>query len=517
MTATFEWSPEQKAIFDFFAKKKGDEQNLVVRARAGTGKTTTILEAINYAPESSILIAAFNKKIAVELSSKLTHPTAEAATLHSLGNSILRKFWKVQVGRYNGALRSRKLFERIMGDQTPDAIVKNACKLFDLARQIHPLIAQDGVADADERADLFNLAARFDCMPAQEWEDLGFDVDVVISAVARAMHEGAKREAVTEHGIDFTDMLWLPLRHGWVTPRFELVVIDEAQDMNPAQLLLASLLCSGRVVLVGDDRQAIYGFRGADSKALDRALVEIDAQELGLRTTYRCAKTIVAEAAKLVPDYTAAPNNPDGTVSNLDESKLPESVRVGDAVLSRLNAPLIGYCLQALKSGTPARIEGRDIAAELRRLIKELAVGRAKNSIPALLARIEAWEGREVVRVTKGITDAEIAEIKASLIRDKADCLRQLLDGATSVGTALSRLDDLFEKIKGGNCVVFSTVHKAKGLEWSKVFVLESTFRRGKAQASDGETKAAPITGEEANIRYVAVTRAKDHLVRVEG
>jgi superfamily I DNA/RNA helicase len=53
--------------------------------------------------------------------------------------------------------------------------------------------------------------------------------------------------------------------------------------------------------------------------------------------------------------------------------------------------------------------------------------------------------------------------------------------------------------------VVCSSVHKAKGLEWNKVCLLEDTFR----------TKTAE--GEEANIYYVAVTRAKSVLVRATG
>jgi DNA helicase IV len=94
----------------------------------------------------------------------------------------------------------------------------------------------------------------------------------------------------------------------------QLVIIDEAQDMNASQLLLAMKSCKkgGRIAVVGDDRQAIYGFRGADSNSLDRLKGELVAHELGLTTTYRCPKVVVAGAARLVPDYTAAPAAPEG-------------------------------------------------------------------------------------------------------------------------------------------------------------------------------------------------------------
>ena len=61
---THKWSEQQESIFGWFREGEG---NLVVRARAGTGKTTTIIEAITYAPEEKILLAAFNRKIADEL------------------------------------------------------------------------------------------------------------------------------------------------------------------------------------------------------------------------------------------------------------------------------------------------------------------------------------------------------------------------------------------------------------------------------------------------------------------
>ena len=68
-----------------------------------------------------------------------------------------------------------------------------------------------------------------------------------------------------------------------------MVVVDEAQDMTSAQLEIAVGACKrgGRVVIVGDDRQAIYGFRGADSGGLDRLKKLLKAKELGLTTTYR--------------------------------------------------------------------------------------------------------------------------------------------------------------------------------------------------------------------------------------
>ena len=111
------WSEQQKAIFDFFKQGQG---NLVVRARAGTGKTTTILEAISYAPEDKILLAAFNKKIAEELKSKLKNPKAEAKTLHSVGVSFVFRNWQ---GCQLDQDRGERLARRSLPAGAPDSAV----------------------------------------------------------------------------------------------------------------------------------------------------------------------------------------------------------------------------------------------------------------------------------------------------------------------------------------------------------------------------------------------------------
>ena len=58
------WSAQQLAIFDWFKNGRG---NLVVKALAGTGKTSTSVHAVSLAPERRVLMCAFNKRIAVEL------------------------------------------------------------------------------------------------------------------------------------------------------------------------------------------------------------------------------------------------------------------------------------------------------------------------------------------------------------------------------------------------------------------------------------------------------------------
>jgi DNA helicase-2/ATP-dependent DNA helicase PcrA len=291
-------------------------------------------------------------------------------------------------------------------------------------------------------------------------------------------------------------MVWLPVAMKWARPRFDLVVVDEAQDMNLPQLTMASKAVreGGRVCVVGDDRQAIYAFRGAVSDGIALMIQQLNAQVLPLTTTYRCPKKIVGLAATIVQDYRAADVAPEGILRDSSTEGMLAEVEAGDAILSRKNAPLMGLCLQLLRNGIPARIEGRDIGAMLCKIVEKLK----SRSVPDLLRKLAAWSQRQTKRATISGSEAQVQSIE-----DQYLTLVAVAEGAASVREVTERLRDLFKDSKEGEVfsVTLSTVHKAKGLEWDRVFVLEDTFRK-----DDGG-------GEESNIRYVAYTRAKRELV----
>jgi hypothetical protein len=173
--------------------------------------------------------------------------------------------------------------------------------------------------------------------------------------------------------------------------------------------------------VIGDNMQAIYGFRGADSESLGRLKLEMNAAELGLTTTYRCGKKIVALAQELVPDFQAGEDNPEGEVIDLAGRHLVECVAPGDFVLSRLNAPLVSAAMQMLRAGVRARIKGRDIGSGLIALVNKLAKGRAANSVPEFLARVDSWQEAETLRYRAAKKEAKVEEVA-----DKANMLIEL-------------------------------------------------------------------------------------------
>ena len=259
----------------------------------------------------------------------------------------------------------------------------------------------------------------------------------------------------------------------------------------------------GRVCVVGDDRQAIYGFRGAAQDGMGMMQRELRAIAYGLTTTYRCPKLVVLEAKGLVPDYNAAPSAPEGEILNSDQFAMMDMVKVGDAILSRANAPLMSTCLQLLKKGISARIEGRDIGRQLVGMVRKLKA----RSVPDFLKRLSRWEDKQLGRL-KSMKDSEA---KVAVIRDQRETLEAVAEGCASVAEIESRINSLFQDSDDNQkpAVVLSSVHKAKGLEWDRVFLLSWTFGKRKP-------KTAAEAQEEANIKYVAITRTKHALVHVQ-
>jgi len=478
------WSEQQDAIFGWFESGEG---HLVVVARAGTGKTTTIIEGINRAPEQNIVLTAFNKRIAEELTNRIANPCAKAQTLHSIGFAAVRRYWSgVRVG--NGSDRADSLAEAVCGVKTPDVVKRLVSKLHTKAREINPHARNVG--------DITDILYAFECEPDETWQDAGFDALFVEKKALAAMELAATVKPI-KTGIDFADMIFLPVRNGWLAKQYDLVVVDEAQDMTVAQLEIAQGICRGRIAVVGDDRQAIYGFRGADSGSLGRLKNELNATEMKLTVTYRCGSSIVTEAQRLVPDFQCGAAH-EGTINAIGSDALVQAISNGDFLLSRTNAPLVSTAFALLRAGKRARIAGRDIGAGLKTIVRKL--GKGNIGIETMIGRIEAWRDREVRRFTIAKRENQIDQVN-----DKAETLLVIAHEASSVADMEVRIDGLFtdDGLGQAGVITCSSVHRAKGLEADHVFVLGFTlYPRG-------------VNAEEQNIEYVAITRAKQILTLV--
>jgi superfamily I DNA/RNA helicase len=472
-TTTRNWNQYQQAIFETVREGEG---HTFVSARAGTGKTTTIVEALRHVPAGNrTLLMAFNGAIATELRARAPRETT-VLTFHSFGlRAVGAAFGRPEVDgdKVIGEVARRLDFEK----PEERAIGYAVSRAASLAK---------GTLAKDEE-EIGNLIDAFGILDASEVDDGAFDRVVSLTADMLVWSRGVTNV------IDFDDMIWLPLTLGLRIPTYDRVFIDEAQDLNGSQIAISlkAVKRGGRIVAVGDDRQAIYTFRGADSEAVSRIVNELEAKTLPLSTTYRCGKAICREVQRIVPDFQAADSNPEGIVRYETPEKMVEQIRGGDFLLSRTNAPLVGYCLGFLRQGRKAKIAGKDVGTGLVSFVKAL---RPKG-VDGLIEKTLAWKDKEVARLMKRNKPADAAI-------DKSDTILAFCDGAKSVPDVIARIEDLFANINDDNAIVCSTTHKAKGLERERVFMLKDTYKPGKSV-------------EEDNLFYVAATRAKSELVYV--
>lgn len=480
-----QWSKYQEKIFSSTKTILKQDKDLVVLARAGTGKTTTMVEAVirfcKSNPSKRVLTCAFNKKNADELGDKLAKAglnwkKAQAKTLNSVGLACVRKNFGKDVD-----VDPRK------GYKIAKSLAKNNedTDITGLRRKIAKLasIAKATLTDP-------NNEQRMSALCWEYWITDDYDeISTVVSLARQAMEMSALNNMV----VDFDDMLWFPHVHNLWPWLYHVVIVDEAQDMNPAQLELArkSTTKNGRLIAVGDQKQAIYGWRGADSEFLDRMIKNMGAKTLTLPVTYRCAKNIVEEAKKYVPDYQAFEENEEGVVENKTLSFMEAEAKPGDFIISRLNAPLLGNCLSFLKRDIPAVIQGRDIMANLMSIIKF----SKQDTVKDFLEWLDKYEENEIAKMQS----ADVEEEQISVFRDKCQCLRILSPECKTTDELIDKLDNMFSDYDDTSVITLSTAHRSKGLERDRVFVLRDTFRPEQG-------------GQEENCLYVAITRAKNAL-----
>jgi superfamily I DNA/RNA helicase len=196
-----------------------------------------------------------------------------------------------------------------------------------------------------------------------------------------------------------------------------------------------------------------------------------------------------------------------------DLAEKPESLNLSyrDAILCRTNAPLLRTAFSLIKKGIACRIEGRDIANGLLNVIGKWKV----KTLDALENRLSDYLDRETQKAqTKG------NEALVGVIQDKVDCIRACiekcyLENKTRVDDLKSLIEGMFsnsdDKTTRKDLLTLCSVHKSKGLEWDRVFLLGREDYMPSKWAKKDWMKV-----QENNLIYVAITRAKRDLVEVQ-
>lgn len=240
---------------------------------------------------------------------------------------------------------------------------------------------------------------------------------------------------------------------------------------------------------------SIYSFNCSDSQSFTNFEKYPNTKVLPLSYSFRCAKNIIANANSLVKEIKALDTAPDGIVRH--NGNVLKEAETGDFVLCRTTMPLVKLFFSFLVDHKKAVIKGSDIGINLIEMIGKT------TDIQALKTH---WTN-EVIKFKqalygKGILNPSEHSGYVSL-EDKVTVLLFLAQITNTINELKQKITFIFSDDVNGRGIILSTVHKAKGLEADKVFIIRPDLLPMKTVRKPWQVI------EERNISYVALTRAK--------
>ena len=513
-----------------------DAPQLVIRAGAGSGKTRVLTRRIAYGAMTDaldprrVLALTFTRKAAGELNHRLRQlglrESAAAGTFHAVALTQLRRHWE------SNQLSAPTLLDRKIGfvARLVPGIRERTIPL-DLVSEIEWAKARRIKPDTYVAAAADN--ARSMQLPAER-----------VAEIYQA-YEEAK---VKRNLIDFDDILILCGRllqqdknaiaaFQW---SYRHVFVDEFQDVNTLQFALLKVFVGAEpdLCVVGDSRQAIYAWNGADSSYLDHFTTHFpNAVEVALSQNYRSTPEILRCASALLPTYgkltpTLSSGQKPSITNHSDEKAEARSIarslrnarssstRWRDmAVLVRTNAQvaLLADALDAAEVPVRARHDSALVdRPEIKDLIDSLRQAAPSGTLTDALDELaERLNGQR----TEGETNEPDDEADDAGVDERQLLLSAFLRlGRDHLGLdPTASLQGFIDALKAGGREIASvgddrvevtTFHQAKGLEWDVVHV--AGMEQGLAPI--GHAKTPEAKAEEDRLIYVAVTRAKRHL-----
>ena len=450
-------------------------------ARAGTGKTTTIrlgVEALRASgvPASEISAVAFNKANQEDLA-KALGTAVKVSTLHSLGYKAVRAFLP------GASLVSDKLFELT---KAAGIRGKNARDIFAATMKLVSAAKSVGIVPKDKRTPLFTQSLRPDT--PESWTALVdyfelWDADI---EKAREILILSNEQATKHRAIDFDDMVYLPVALNLRPVAPDYLIVDEAQDLSPLNLAMLKRTPS-RIWYVGDPYQTIYAWRGASEEVVEKLGLPV----FPLTNCWRCSGEIIKEARKYVGDIQTT-NPPLNPVQR--PTQLPDWVSLPPAtILGRRNADLVQMALSFKNAGLQCCVFGREFVSVLDGILDKLKGTNSRTLRESL---------REWLRKMQDRFPHQQAELA-----DYAKCLDSILAEVSGAQAARKLIGEVFTDNPKEGIWLLSTIHKAKGKEWPRVYLLNWS---PKNLEQPWQRK------EDRNLRYVATTRAREGLTILE-
>ena len=286
----FTTNPVQQKAIEFAAG------TMQVLAGPGSGKTFVITQRIRYLVEhyhvepSSVLVITFTKAAATEMQQRFdklmenTSPSVQFGTFHAIFYHILRQTSAYRKFTLISETEKRKILLRIL--HMPASQILMGSEKVEYLLQTIGKIKNNGETFDECSTDLFTK---------EEVRDIYRQYNDFLSEFQK---------------MDFDDMGLLCLKLFQEKPdvlsmwqqKFQYIMIDEFQDINPMQYqIIRYLAASENLFVVGDDDQSIYGFRGAKPDIMRRFMTDYpNAEQLLLDVNYRCHEQIVEKSIQMI-------------------------------------------------------------------------------------------------------------------------------------------------------------------------------------------------------------------------
>lgn len=513
-TAKFGFVPSkyQLAIADWILRGKG---NGCCNAVAGSGKSSTLRIVAKTLVESGlksgdIKICVFGKLNAQDLIKKFGPAWKESiSTLHSAGFALVKKYLQIKssydidvsnlkykrIAQDLGLLQSRNNPVGILNSEQLIGSGADFLKLIDLVRLTNQQVITDEVVAAiAHHHEIENV-----------WQP-----ELIAKWIEYCLQIGEEK-AIKKECLDFTDQIWLPVKwklgeKRWFKP-YKFVLVDECQDLNAAQLELALILAgnSGRILAVGDPRQAIMGFAGADDQSYNSIVKRTNAIELPLSICYRCPRSHIELVKSIFPQIPIEPASTasEGIINQIEEHEIDRLIKNGDMVIARKTSPLVSLCIKLIGQGIKATVKGKDIGESLKKDLDEIAKvpGYSYQSFNEAVQTYRQIKAQQY----RGFDNEE--QMLENL-KDKIQAIITIYQSqtqATNIEHLKLYIDTLFSD--ENSPITLCVIHRAKGLEGERIFIHkpDDMPMRWKNQL------AWQLTQEE-NLLYVALTRSKSEL-----
>lgn len=475
---------EQKAIVH-------SAGNIRINAVAGSGKTTTIIEYARARPDSRILYLAFNKAVKLEAVRKfaalgLDHVKVETAHSLAYKHIVFRHQYKVRAQGYKTAEIVSLLGLPGGGERHAEYI---------LANHINKFVSY--FCNSDQ----------------QRVQDLNY-LDIVTDKQAKAFVKTfySQIEQQTRLLLAKMDKGDIEVIHDFYLKKFQLlapqlpfdhILFDEGQDASAAMLDVFFKQPATKVI-VGDTHQQIYGWRFAVN-----SLEKADFKTYQLSTSFRFGQDIADLAMRVLTFKQYIDRDVAVSIQGKGTGKELKS----KAVIARSNLGLLLMAINYVTEGKLKRIyfegninsymyadEGTSLYDVLnlyqdnRSLIRDSLINGMKDmkDLEDYIEKTEDMQLSMMVEVVKEYGDEIPAIIKS--IRDK----------------------HVKDEDKDKADMVFSTVHRCKGIEYDEVqladdFITEERLKKIKEEKKKEDINVSKLN-EEINLLYVAVTRAKKNI-----